>query len=194
MNQKTLIGILVAVIVIVLSFWYFSSMSTNNGIGAATTTSQTAVTTSTPTTPAKPAVKPVTSTGTPKTFKSIFTQTGNYECTYELVDTNSRSSSVIYISGGKMRGEFRSNTNGVISADLMIYSGGYLYSWREGASVGKKSTINSLSDLPSIIPHNLTSGAIFGTNTDNVSWDCHPWNTDSKLLLIPSYVKFTAGA
>jgi hypothetical protein len=98
---------------------------------------------------------------------------------------------VIYISNGKMRGEFRSTSGTVSSANLMIYNGGYLYSWVEGTTVGKKTSINSLSDLPAVIPKDLTSGAIYGTSDNSVGWDCHDWLTDNSVFVIPTYVKFT---
>jgi hypothetical protein len=99
--------------------------------------------------------------------------------------------SVIYISNGKMRGEFRATAGTVTSANLMIYNGGYLYSWVEGTTVGKKTSINSLADLPAVIPQDLTSGAIYGTSSDSVGWDCHDWLTDNSVFVIPTYVKFT---
>jgi hypothetical protein len=73
----------------------------------------------------------------------------------------------------------------------MIYSGGVLYSWKEGASVGKKSSISSLTDLPQAIPQDLTSAAIFGVSADNVSWDCRDWAKDTTLFTLPTYVTFS---
>ncbi len=95
------------------------------------------------------------------------------------------------MADGKMRGEFRSTSNGVKTASLMIYNGGYLYSWKEGATTGKKSSIKALSDLPEIIPQDLTSGAIFGTGADNVGWNCHDWLKDVKIFTLPAYVTFS---
>lgn len=187
MNKNTVnavIGVIVVVILVALGIWYFNS---SNTAGTATpeqtaTTTTTVSTTVTNTSAATPA--------SPTTFKSIFTQSGNHECTYEQVGTSTQSSSVIYISNGDMRGEFRT-TGTVTSADLMIYNGGYLYSWKEGATVGKKSSIKSLADLPQVIPQDLTSGAIFGVSTNNVSWDCHDWITDPTFFVLPTYVTFS---
>ena len=90
-----------------------------------------------------------------------------------------------------MRGEFRTQTaEGVNSANIMIYSGGTLYSWKEGTTTGRKSSIASIADLPEAIPADLTSGGGFGVSLNNVSWDCHDWAKDPAMLVIPSYVKF----
>lgn len=185
MNQKTIIWGIVIVVIVLLGVWYFSSVYTGSPAvapGTATTTATSTASTSAATGKA--------ASGTPSTFKSIFTQSGNHECTFEQVGTSTRTTSVVYISGGKMRGEFRT-TGTVTSANLMIYNGGYLYSWKEGAAVGKKSSISSLADLPQAIPQDLTSGAIYGTAANNVGWDCHDWLTDSSLFVLPTYVTFS---
>ena len=181
MSQNTLIGAAVIFILAIIGIWYFTSSSLSTGNSNVTTTTET-TTGTTGTTP-----KPT------NTFRSIFTQSGNNECRFEQVENSSRSTNVVYISEGKMRGEFRTTTDGIeTTSSIMIYDGGYLYVWQEGKTTGTKTAIRSLADLPQAIPTDLSSGAIFGTSVDSVSWDCHPWNKDSKMLVVPTYVKFTA--
>ncbi len=184
MDQNKVIGIVVVVVLVILGIWYFSPSNTGmtgtqDGTGAAA--GATGATGNTGTT-----VKPAAT----NTFRSIFTQSGNHECLYEQVSSSSRTSSRIYIADGKMRGEFRTMTGDTSSANLMIYSGGILYSWKEGATTGRKSSIKSMSELPEAIPSDLTSGGGFGVSLNNVSWDCHDWAKDPALLVVPSYVKF----
>ncbi len=175
MNQNTLIGGIILILLILLGIWYFSSANPS-GSPVPQQIANTPAATVTP--------------STPNTFRSIFTQSGNHQCSYSQVQSAGQTSSVIYIADGKMRGEFR--TMGVTpSANLMIYSEGILYSWKEGASVGKKSSIKSIADLPQAIPSDLTSGAIFGANSESVGWDCHDWAKDVKLFTVPAYVKFS---
>ena len=185
MNKTTVIWGIVIIVVVALGAWYFSSM----GTPAATPTGST-TTTSTSTTGSTTGTTGTTKTAGSSTFHSIFTQSGNHECTYEQVGGATHGSSVVYISGGKMRAEFRT-TGTVTAANLMIYNGGYLYAWKEGTTVGKRTSISSLSQLPDAIPQDLTSGAVFGTGSDNVSWDCHDWVTDPSLFVIPTYVTFS---
>ncbi|MDO8514004.1 MAG: hypothetical protein Q7S50_00500 [bacterium] len=176
MNKNILIGGIVVIIIAALGIWYFSP--SNNDV------------TETQGTTGNTAVKPTGS----NTFRSIFTQSGNHECLYEQVSSSGKSSSRVYIADGKMRGEFRTVSSNETSANLMIYDGGFLYSWKEGATVGKKSSIKSISELPQVIPNDLTSGANFGVSADNVGWDCHDWAKDVKFFVIPTYVKFSAGS
>jgi hypothetical protein len=125
---------------------------------------------------------------TKNTYVSIFNQSGSHECLYESVDGSTRKHNRIYIADGKMRGEFR--TVGQVGT-LMVYNGGYLYTWKEGTTIGTKSLISTLADLPELIPQDLTSKIIFGkSGSNNASWDCHPWIKDGSMLSVPSYVKF----
>ncbi|MDO8482160.1 MAG: hypothetical protein Q7S75_03735 [bacterium] len=183
MNQNKLIGVIVVIVIAILGIWYFSSSNNGAVTGAQDETATTPGATGVAGTPASTPAKATS-------FRSIFTQTGNHQCSYEQVATTGRSSSVIYIADGKMRGEFRTTSGGVNDANLMIYDGGFLYSWKEGATTGKKSSIKSMAELPEAIPNDLTSGASFGVSLDNVSWDCHDWAKDSKMLVVPTYVKF----
>jgi hypothetical protein len=131
-----------------------------------------------------------TQAGAQNTFKSIFAGSGNHECIYDQVTSSSQTKSVIQIADGKMRGEFRTTSGNQTIATLMVYTGGYLYSWKEGATTGTRTSISSVADLPDAIPQDLTSGAIFGTSAESVGWDCHAWLKDATVLTVPSYVKF----
>jgi hypothetical protein len=176
MNRNTLIFVIVIVILALLGVWYYSQ--SNLAITPASSDVK-----ATDTKASAPAA-------TPSTFKSIFTQSGNHQCTYEQLSPSSRSSSVIYIADGKMRGEFRTLAPSA-SANIMIYANGYLYSWREGATVAKRSSIKSIAELPQIIPTDLTSGAVYGVSDENVSWDCHDWLKDTEMFVVPSELKIS---
>lgn len=191
MNTNVIVGAVVALAILFVGWWYFTSPQPSETPeedakteekGAETTKSETpAATPKTSTSPSAPSV-------TKNTYVSIFNQSGSHECLYESVDATTRKHNRIYIADGKMRGEFR--TVGEIGT-LMVYNSGYLYTWKEGTSVGTKSLISTLADLPGLIPQDLTSKIIFGTTgSNNASWDCHPWIKDASMLSIPSYVKF----
>ena len=186
MDQKTVIGGVIAIIIIIGGVLYFNSSM----MGGDAAQSPTADTTST-TPPAGGTGVTVTNPGKDTaTFRSIFAQSGSHECKYDGLDGSSKISNVIYIADGKMRGEFRTTNGTGVVADMMIYDGGLLYSWKEGASVGKKTSITSIAQLPHAIPSDLTSGAVLGTSKENISWDCHFWIMNAKLLALPTYVKF----
>jgi hypothetical protein len=178
MKKKILVGVLILIILVIVAILYTTSSHTSSN-----TQTLTPITVTTKTNTNTPG-------NTSNTFHSIFSQSGSHVCTYEQ-GAPIRSSSVIYIADGKMRGEFRTVTTEGSAANFMIYSGGYLYSWKEGTTVGTKSSIKSISDLPQVIPTDLTSGVVLGNADKNISWDCHDWIKNSALLILPAYVKFT---
>lgn len=197
MNRTALTWSIVLIILIVgLGLWYSYSTSgaapTQSDAGATTT----ALTAGTETSAANlssgtsAASGSSGSTAGTNTFRSIFTQSGNNQCTYAAVTASIQSHNVVDIAGGKMHAEFRT-TGSVTTADLMTYSNGILYVWKEGATTGTKTSITSLADLPDAIPQDLTSGAVLGNSDNNVSWDCHAWNKDSSAFTIPSFVTFS---
>ncbi len=178
-----------------LSVWFFTSNPSTSEFQNATTTvpitpAQKAVT------PPVPASKPKAAIGVPDaqtSFKSLLTQTGSYQCDYEQVRSSGQSRNVIFIYNGTMRGEFRTQeANGNTTANLFVYDGKYMYQWQEGSSVGTKTLLTSLSQLPYAIPKDLTSGAIVGTSYESVGWLCHSWLTNKSLMTPPSYVTFRA--
>jgi hypothetical protein len=120
----------------------------------------------------------------------IFAEAGNHQCDYERVSQSDRNSSVLYFSGGKMRGEFRTYAGEESMNTLMVYDGSYLYTWVEGKTVGTKTEPKTIKDLPALIPEDITSGRILGTSANNISWNCHAWNKDASKLLVPKAVKF----
>lgn len=183
MNKNIIIWVVVVVLVIIGLFILFFGAS---GIRVATnlTVSENATNTTTTTTTTS------TPKGTSKTFASIFTQTGNHQCTYEQVSPSSKATDVIYIADGKMRGEFRTIAPNDNTLTIMIYDGSYLYTWKEGTTAAKRTLLKSISDLPTVIPKDLTSGAVYGAGFDSVGWDCHDWNKDASMLVVPSYLKY----
>lgn len=179
----------VVVVVVLLGIWYFASSGTASPANTAATSSASGATT----TSGASGSAASGSAGSTSSFRSIFTQNGNYECTYDLVGTSTSATSKINIADGKMRGEFRSTTGGASIANYMIYTGGYLYSWKEAATTGTKTSVKTLSDLPSVIPGDLTSASILGASgSDNIGWNCHNWAKDASAFTLPSYVKFSA--
>lgn len=125
----------------------------------------------------------------PKTFQSIITQKGSYKCTYNKVTQAGQTISTIYISEGKLRGEFR-DIDAV--GNMMIYNGGTLYIWQEGKTVGTKLQISTIAQLPAVIPKDLTSASSLGSGINSVGWDCHQSTNPASLFVPSTAIKFTA--
>lgn len=189
MNSTSRVIAAVAVLILIGLFAWW----TMNGSQPSAPGSDTATTTATSTAPADtttqaPAKSSTSTSG--NTLKSVLTQKGSYECDYDQVQSTGQSHNVVYLSDGKMRAEFRTTSGNTTTANLSVYDGRYLYSWKEGMSTGTRTTVTKLSDLPSAIPQDLTSGTIYGTSYESVGWKCHAWIADAKLLAAPNYVTF----
>lgn len=185
-TKQTVWTVVVVVAVVLLGWWSYSMMATPAESVAVNPTPTSTDNTGTTGTVTPPSPTPV---GSGNTLSGVFAQNSSTVCKYNKVTPSGQSNDVIYISNGKVRAEFRDmGTNG----NLMVYTGGTLYRWKEGSTVGTKTQVKTLAELPLLIPKDLTSASIFGSSLDNVSWDCHPWNTDVNLLVPPAQVKFSA--
>ncbi len=174
------------IVVIALGVWLYTSNSASVAPSSNTATTPSPSTDGKTTSPTTPS-----GAGSGNTYKSLLRQNGSYKCDYAQVQSSGQGNSVIYIYGGKLRGEFRTTSGDVKAASLVVYDGHYLYTWTEGKSTGTRTVLTSLSQLPSVIPQDLTSGSIYGTSYNSVGWNCNYWLTDPKILIPPSYVKFT---
>ena len=121
---------------------------------------------------------------------SLIAQKGSYQCDYDQVHQSGKSHNVIYLSGGKMRAEFRATTGNITTSVISVYDGVYLYTWTEGLAMGVRTSITSLKQLPAAIPADLTSGTVYGNEFESVGWKCHAWIADKTMLAAPAYVKF----
>ncbi|MFZ2521892.1 MAG: hypothetical protein WAX44_02535 [Minisyncoccia bacterium] len=187
--MKNILVISIIFVLVGLGFWISKSGKKNAEIVAENMVPVSAETSSVqkPSSNTGLSVKNTVST---EVFTNILPHKGNYECEYEEVTQSSRSSHNIYLSDGKMRGEFRTySVSGGIS-NIMVYDGSRLYTWIEGQTVGTSMVPKSLSDFPSIIPKDILQSKILGSGLNSASWNCHAWSRVPSLLAKPSYVKF----
>ncbi len=173
---NTILYIVVAVIVIGGIFWFMRNSEDSGSLSETSSQNTTGTNTGV--------------IGMKSTLGGIFDDPGNYQCDYNQVSQQSRSTNVVYISGGKLRAEFRTQTATSTTLSLAFYDGTYLYVWEEGKSTGVRTQPRTISDLPKAIPEDITSGRILGSGLSSVSWDCHDWLKDPAKLVKPTYVKF----
>jgi hypothetical protein len=186
--KKIIIGLVVVVVLVFIGFFMGAKKGGENNNVATTTPDSSSVgnvvvnSGGTKTTQIKPTTPLVT---------NLFPQKGSYECKYEQITQTGRSTDTLYISGGKIRNEFRSmDAQGMGTLNMVVYDGKYLYSWIEGQSKGTVSEPRSLKDIPVVVPTDIHEGKVLGSGINNVSWDCHAWSPVSSLLAKPTYLKF----
>ena len=188
--KNNYIWAVVALVVIIVGILLFSGKKNTSELTEnATSTSKD--TSKTPLSSVKPsATAPAPIVGMKTSLGGIFDEKGNYQCDYKSLGSSEQTSNTVYVSNGKMRGEFRTYQTGASTGNIVVYDGDYLYVWTEGQSTGKISQPKTLADLPGIIPEDVSSGRILGTSANNVSWNCHAWSRDASKLVRPSYVTF----
>lgn len=178
--NRTVAVVVIIIVLLGLGWKFFKSPKTDTNNVTPDTTQATSTGTKTNTS---------TSSSNTQTTQSLITQKGSYECIFTQASTTGQSTNLIYIADGKLRGEFR-DVDAV--GNLMLYDGINLYVWQEGKTVGTKTRLTSLSQLPSIIPRDLTSGSSLGSGLNSAGWDCHQWIKKANLLVPPTQVRFTA--
>jgi hypothetical protein len=124
-----------------------------------------------------------TATATKKSLKDLLTLTGAQKCTFTSTETPEVSDGVVYVSDGKVRGDFTTTVNNVRSQTHVITDQQNVYLWTEGQPTGLKMAINVQS----------TPGAPGQTIDWNAQADynCQPAQVDNSLFEIPTTVKFT---
>lgn len=116
---------------------------------------------------------------------------GDHVCTFDQTVENSRSTGTVYISNGKMRGDFKSDvsasgTNMSVESH-MISDGEFMYTWSSMMPTGFKMAVVQNTTADGTTP---TSQQMFDANM-KLSYDCDPWAVDASKFTLPSAVTFT---
>ena len=114
---------------------------------------------------------------------------GDHKCTFDQTVENSHSTGTVYISNGKMRGDFKSDvsaagTNMSVESH-MISDGEFMYTWSSMMPTGFKMKIDQASS-----PSDEAGQGTFDANM-KLSYDCAPWSPGSSQFTLPSSITFT---
>lgn len=106
-------------------------------------------------------------------------------CTFSSKEQDTQTSGTMYVSGGKMRGDFETDTgSGNKTVSHMMYDGTTSYVWSDGSNMGFKMALDT-SDQ--------TSAPTQGVDPKkNYEYHCEKWSTDNSKFELPSNVEFTS--
>lgn len=175
MNKQVVIGVVILLLLIGGVAYFMRSRPPANFTPAPGITAQTQ--TETPIT---------TPTPSKKSLKDLLDMGQSQQCTFTTAVGNS---GVVYISGGKSRGDFTSVANEQTIKSHMISDGQYTYVWMDGQAQGFKSAVNT-STTPQ--PSTAASGSIDVNQSYN--YDCTSWTVDTSLFTPPAAVEFLSPA
>lgn len=171
MEIKTLIGIVVAIVVVGGGIWYVSTNKAEAPIDG------------------MPATTEDTAEGS-GTLAELMKRSGSYKCTVEMKPTqangNTESSGTVYVSAGKMRGDFTTavaELGGKIVESYMISADGYVYTWSNLMPQGMKMQISATGET-------TTQGGMDASAA--VDYHCAPWSVEASRFTVPTNVTFTA--
>lgn len=121
-----------------------------------------------------------------QSIKNLLTKSGNQECTFSDTSTpNASSQGTVYVSGGKMRGDFQTTASGKSTMSHMIIKDGENFVWTDDSTTGFKMKFDQNSNAQSESPQH-------GVDPNkNFDYSCKSWSGDSGKFNPPSGVTFT---
>ncbi|HSX18595.1 MAG TPA: hypothetical protein VLE91_00510 [Candidatus Saccharimonadales bacterium] len=122
---------------------------------------------------------------TSASLKDIFTSGKNTTCKFSYPDNS--MSGTVYVSGGKVRNEFTTNTNGKVTDGTVIYDGTYAYYWSSSSPQAMKFKISNIEDLQKQAQSNAQAMDM----SKQANFDCSSWSVDNSKFVPPTNVTFT---
>ena len=121
----------------------------------------------------------------PTSLKDLLSKGISQSCTFKT----DGSTGTIYMSGGKIRGDFDATVEGQIMKSHMIVDSNTSYIWSDGSKTGIKMSFDPNA-----------STATNGTETQSGSFDvsaqmdykCGVWITDASMFALPAGISFTS--
>ncbi len=170
MNNKAILAI-IGVLVIAAGVYYFTSKNSGNEVDS---NSQSGQGMSTETNVENSSIKELLANG--KTQM----------CKFSVVEEGAAANGTVYVSNGKMRGDFTGASEaGATQVSHMIHDGSYSYVWVDGMDGGFKMAINA-ADAPDSSPNNQVVD-----QNKNFEFNCERWTEDSSKFELPQGVTFS---
>jgi hypothetical protein len=119
------------------------------------------------------------------TLKALLEAGRPVKCAFH--DLDAKTDGTMYVASGKMRGDFDSNAAGRMMKTHMVVEGNTSYMWIDGESTGFKTTFDLNKNGNNNVNGNAPQGIDAGKKLD---YRCDPWSVDQKEFERPSDVKF----
>lgn len=123
-------------------------------------------------------------------INALLGQNNNSTCTYSHTDESGNTSSgTVYLSGGRMRGNFTFQAAGQQTQySNVLRDNEYQFVWQDGSDTGFKSKIETLTSAGSD-DSNTTQQAV--DQDKEYDFDCSDWRVDESMFNAPANVEFT---
>lgn len=128
-------------------------------------------------------------TGKKKAFSEFLKDGGTYQCRVQQYAGDTDTQGTVYLHGGLIRGEYRTQAKGMDIDSTVVVRDGYAYAWSSAvAGTGFKSKINL--DAQGNVESEQSAGS-YSFNAEQIGdYDCQPWTADSSKFDVPSDITF----
>ncbi len=117
-------------------------------------------------------------------FADFVRQGGSYKCEVKQALSDMENSGTVYLSGGMMRGEFRTVAEGRTVTTNIINRDGYTYTWSSASpETGFKIKVDASADAE-------TSGTYSWDASQVGDYNCAAWSADASVFAVPTSVTF----
>jgi hypothetical protein len=110
-------------------------------------------------------------------------------------DSSNNSSGAVYISSGKMRGDFQSQDNGKTESSHMLNDGSFVYIWTDGQQNGDKMSLTAVKQEEAQVTESPNDNSPQPSQAVNMqqktNYSCGPWVADASVFTVPTNVTFT---
>jgi hypothetical protein len=116
-----------------------------------------------------------------ETLRGLLASQTSQKCEFEDQEENNRG--LVYVAGGKMRGDFTSEIDGRNVTTHMIVRDGSVYIWVDGQGEGFTTTLSATEEA-------TTAGAQSPNLDEQVDYNCEGWTSIESFFTIPGGVEF----
>ncbi len=177
---------IVALIVIIGSVWFFmgSGGSKDEQAIAPTGTTPIATTSAVEGAAVQQAASPAPSTSSPTvtgTIGSLRAMTGDFTCSVTVTRATEQSKGMVFMSGGKIAGNFTATMQGKSVHASLINDGTNIYLWSDASPRGLKLPSSAANTSPMLKDYE---------DSTPVAYTCSPWMVDASKFVPPSSITF----
>jgi hypothetical protein len=120
-----------------------------------------------------------------RSLKDLLGLGTSQECLFSTEGSNG----VVYVAGGKVRGDFTTESEGQTTISHMIVDGQTSYVWMEGQQMGYKFSFDESAQVQDQ-DQGQTSQATVDID-QKVDYNCKSWNTDPSMFTLPAGIEFS---
>jgi hypothetical protein len=120
-------------------------------------------------------------------FSDFIEQDGSYKCQISQDISGSKTSGMVYINNGQIKGEFASSYQGTEIKTNFLQKEGFSYSWNSMTNTGFKVPVPKEVETSQQVKSDTNS-----FNPDSIGdYSCTDWVLDKSQFDLPTNIKFT---